>query len=488
MPEGSAGSGAADPDRSKPVARVVDAVARMFGRRKGDALATIPASAAAAMPPRSVPEPVPAPPNAVATSDPAPAAPPPPKPRGAPFQVDHAAISRLLKSIKSSGMQATAGRIQLVHFDDLRARLGKARWTEVSGRAMTIAEEVLKARLDATDIFTRYGDVAFVIVFAAIDDAAAAPKAAAIGEEIRSRLNADPLVGDAFAVKAVTAPVAALIKDAPEPTIQVLNKRLELVAAPSKQRVKSTLPSWLGDYETIYRPALYVPKRMIAVYVALPRRSAPKGKFLTGESAYLKGAGGVLTLEMDQILTQHVLTDLVNSEADRHQGFVGVLVNYYSLTTPTSDLLERYAALPADLKRRFVVEIAGITDSVPTAALTEVAGKLRAVASHVNLRVSLLDKKLARFGSVGLNSIGCDLMRPGVRGMPPDERDAAIRAFCERAKAAGMKVHIYGINDAELLKTAIAAGATYLAGDAVAPVARVPGPVIPIGESNPQEV
>jgi hypothetical protein len=388
---------------------------------------------------------------------------------------DREAIGRLLADIKANGLHATAGKIQLVHLDSVRRKFG-ARWAAVSARAMDLAERVLRDRLEASDVFTRYEDFAFVIVFSMIDDDVARSRADAISQRIHELLMADPELAGAFEVETVTAPVDELLLEDVAPTLETLDQGL--TPAPANQRTAPIrgAAEWMGALSLGYQPLFHVPERTIGVYVAMPHRELPDGTVLFGESAYPPGANGSLTEELDQLLTDRVIADLqmpVNAGRTR---IVATVISLHTLSN-SSKLLYRLGRLSDDVRRRFAVEIVGLSDGVPVGAVSDAAGKLRNVAGHVALRLSLTDTDIERFAPCGLRSIGCDLEHPDVAALSAGEREAAIQAFVERVKSTESCAHIYGISTMDTLKTAIAAGADYLSGDSIAPCSDTPRPV-----------
>jgi len=387
---------------------------------------------------------------------------------------DKEAVHRLLGDIKTRGLHATAGKIQLVHLDSVRRRFG-SRWPTVSARALAIAEAVLREELDEEDIFTRYENVAFVIVFSMIDDSVAQGRAAAISGRIHDRLMADRELAKVFDVQAVTAPIEAIVKDGavtPEALAEALE---EHVAGHQLTRIRGA-SALMGDLFIGYQPVFRVAERQIGVFIALPQRKTPEGEVLFGARAFPEGT--VITEEFDKLFTDHVINDLLLPVNAGNRRVVGTLMSHYSLSK-SARLIYRLGQLPDNMRSRFVVEIVGTPADASPDDLARVVRKLRNVTGHVALRVGLLDAGIERFAECGFRVFCGDLTEPDVASMDAGERDAALAAFVARVKAMEARVQIYGAETAGAIKASILAGADFVSGDAIALCAKKPQPVRP---------
>ncbi|MCZ6863792.1 MAG: hypothetical protein O7I42_26670, partial [Alphaproteobacteria bacterium] len=120
-----------------------------------------------------------------------------PQPDGplTPTLVDLEAVDHLLADLHRRGIKANVGKIQLVHVGAIRAAFGD-HWDRYAGRAMELAEGVLRQYLDPTDTYSRYENFAFIVVFSDLDAAYARERAAAISLEIQYRLLHDPMLAE----------------------------------------------------------------------------------------------------------------------------------------------------------------------------------------------------------------------------------------------------------------------------------------------------
>jgi hypothetical protein len=388
---------------------------------------------------------------------------------------DKDAVGRLLGDIKTRGLHATAGKIQLVHLDSVRRKFAE-RWPSVSARAMALAEEVLREELDEEDIFTRYENFAFVIVFSMIDDAVAQGRATAISSRIHDRLMTDPDLAKVFDVTAATAPVDALAGDAAEVTPEALGDALDAGPVGHDYSPIRGASALLGGLFIGYQPVFQVAERQIGVFVALPKRTTPDGETLFGARAFPEGS--VATEEFDKLFTDHVLNDLLLPVHAGKRRLVGTVMSHYSLSK-SARLIYRLGQLPEAMRSRFIVEIIGTPDDATPDALSGIVRKLRNVAGHVALRVGLRDAEIGRFAGCGFGTFCCDLSDADVAALEPGECDAVIAAFLTQVKAMEARAHIYGTATTGAVKSAILAGADFVSGDAIGLCSQKPQPVRP---------
>lgn len=95
-----------------------------------------------------------------------------------------------------------AGQVNLIGLDSLRELMG-GRWANAAERVHTVAASVLRRHLDTHDVFTRYGETEYLVVFGRLSVDAARAKAASIAREIHERCLGDPDLRDVHVRTAV---------------------------------------------------------------------------------------------------------------------------------------------------------------------------------------------------------------------------------------------------------------------------------------------
>ncbi len=103
---------------------------------------------------------------------------------GAEANAAEAAILRRLNRLASDRAPLVAGKVQVLNIESIRAHFGE-RWPSVADRVHDRIEAVLWRHLSAKDLFTRYGQLHYVLIFAEVAGDEAKAKAIVLGREVR---------------------------------------------------------------------------------------------------------------------------------------------------------------------------------------------------------------------------------------------------------------------------------------------------------------
>jgi hypothetical protein len=381
--------------------------------------------------------------------------------------VDHEAVNRILATIQERGIRPSAGKVQMVHLGDAREQAGD-RWRSLAERAMALAEMVLTDRLDPVDVFTRYRDHAFIVVFGELSEREAAWHAEAISREICLLLMQDSEFDDAITAEVVTARVDKLLPEPGGATVDDLDRALDDEAAARRIKADVGVDAIASEpLSTTYRPMLHVPNQMVGMFAALPRRRLKRGEWATGEAAYPRHGSEEVVLAMDLLLVRRVIKDVEHSIAAGQETIIGAMANLRSLSN-SQRILASLSTLNARVREHLVLEMVGVVPTLPVSRIVEVAGRYRTSVKALNLRISLLEPDVARYAPVGVNSIGCDLSSRELQRMSNAAIEEAVIRFVRSASTGGMSSHFYGVDNKALLSAAVAAGATFLTGNAIA--------------------
>ncbi len=437
---------------------------------------------------------------------------------------DAAAIENLLAAMRRQRIEVSDNNIQMVHFGALPQAVGR-RWTAYVERAMRLSEGVLLKRLDLDDIFTRYADFAFLVVFVGIEDQDAPDKAEALSEDIQHRLLLDrelaklapvreviariiDLLGDktpakilklaealdnnarllkkaaAKAGKTAAAPGAATAKhkakpgkNAPAFTARAGAKsdnKFKMLSGQTPNGPGAALPDWMGTFSAPFRPMLHINNRVVGIHACIPQRVTPDDGVLIGEAVYPKGEGGDLSKTIDFMLARHALDELRLALGAENKTQVSTMTTLNSLAT-SSELKDLFLGLNEKEGKQLIIEIAGVRQGTPSGQLSESVGKLRGNVRSVNLLVGLRDWKLEPFADIGLNAIGCDAAAPELRNLRAEVIAKAMTRFVDNVKAIGLGSYFHGVDSAYLLDAATEAGVDFITGDAFEPAVGQPG-------------
>lgn len=97
------------------------------------------------------------------------------------------ALHELCEQLFQKKEVLTSGRLRLIGLAQIRKRMGK-RWDGLCQVVYDTVEDVIEEHIGKSDIFVRYADDTYVIIFAHADIAAGEATAAIIAEEVRKRL------------------------------------------------------------------------------------------------------------------------------------------------------------------------------------------------------------------------------------------------------------------------------------------------------------
>ncbi|HUT51511.1 MAG TPA: hypothetical protein VM325_19455 [Alphaproteobacteria bacterium] len=150
------------------------------------------------------------------------------------------AIRGLLAKLRAAEIDAAAGMIQMVQLGDVREAFGE-QWAKMAETAMSIAEMLLRDRLEQSDVFARYLDYGFVVVFTRLDLEMAEPRAEALSQEISNLLLKKPELKEAFGAQQVTGPVSELIGANDSAPLETMTRELE-ARSQSKARQNGAIP------------------------------------------------------------------------------------------------------------------------------------------------------------------------------------------------------------------------------------------------------
>lgn len=122
---------------------------------------------------------------------------------GSARSAEQTAFKDALAGIFAAHASALAGRVQFLGLDAIKAGIGD-RWPSAKDRIHATARRVIQENLAPSDVSALYDDTNFVIVFATLDEAAAAVKCAIISDQIHAALLGDQGV-DGVSVQAAAA-------------------------------------------------------------------------------------------------------------------------------------------------------------------------------------------------------------------------------------------------------------------------------------------
>jgi hypothetical protein len=377
---------------------------------------------------------------------------------------------RLARIVKDRP-QSVAGKMQMLDLESVRALVGD-RWQEVAARAASIAEQVMAHRLAPTDVFAPYEESGYIMLFAELNEQQAKLKAASIAREIRERLVGELGGEDRDWVKAFVCKVPEMTTGTAALDIASLDaalvKTVNVAPPPIAQAADPELRKRVGEIGIIFRPTLFVPRKMMSIYDCRAQRLDALDRLHVGAYAYWR-ADAPMVFEIDRAVLQLALRQVRLIAEAPPAPLVQVTLHASSiLAISGGQLVDLCHGLDAPLRRHLVIEIAGANiGSGVTPRLHEAVQAVQPFCRGVIARVKPGFTDLQRLARFGFVSVGMDLDDPEI-----EVAQAMIRIdvlpLARLAHVAKLQAYLYGVATPEIARAARDAGFDYLNGPAVA--------------------
>jgi hypothetical protein len=396
---------------------------------------------------------------------------------------------------------AKTGQVNLIGIGRVRERLG-SRWPHHAVNADRIARNAIERYLIAGDIYARWKDEGYVVVFATLDSNHARVKCKLIGDEITKKLlgeEADDLseirhvevqsdgtvtfanvpgfeeivaftvgqdVGEAGA--AAVPPAGAVSSSFGASTAEP--------SLPAPQPPKISDP--LAELTYSYRPSWDPARGIIAAYLCVPMLpEAPGSARRTHAAAVLQD--DVPTREkLDFLTLMHAIGWVESLVREKRRLLITVPVRFETLCAATHR--RRYVEilrtrLSPEAASLLVIELVSVPDGVPEARLIEISSPLRAQARALIARLRPDTADFSQFAAARIAAAGCDLSEQGGSEVALMQQMAR---FSKGAAKAGVATYLRGISSLSLAAAALGAGFAHVDGDAVAALVDQPRGVV----------
>jgi PAS domain S-box-containing protein len=306
----------------------------------------------------------------------------------------------------------TAGRINLVGLDDVRAALGD-RWQARAERVMATAEAIIKRRCGVEDSFSRADDTSFLICFGSLNETEAAFRAAMIGREIRDRLIGQGDDPDNAFVRSIAATVRlpdgeiGSAADSRGFLLDGLDKELGRVEQAARETLQAAWASadcelepvlGLGQTDTIanhVRLPDELQRRLASAQAALPRKESE-------------------AFDLDALLLGLAARQAIG---DMAKGLsMPLMVNVRFDVFLTRRATERYFATCLKIDQRvgtrLILMLSALPQGLPKARLLDCVTRLRPFCRAVGYRIdSLADLAIIELSNSSIRSWRCPRRR-----------------------------------------------------------------------------
>lgn len=387
-----------------------------------------------------------------------------------------------LKSFARSDPQAAplAGRVNFIGLSKIREKLGD-RWGRVAERADEITRRAIERRLTAADVYTRYKELHYLIIFAHLPREQAQLKCALIAEEITKRLLGEDIAPDLLEVKTMISALGDALELEDVPRIESLAARLA-EGDPAQTERRVTQPpddddTWweaqppatadaMSGVAFVYRPMWDVRHKAITSYACTPIANPGGPQLHVSDPSVLR--------RLDALAQRRVITDLRNLVKANRRMMLALPVHFETLAALASrneymELCRR--GIPPEGSRLLVFELVSIPDGLPQSRLLELSAILRRFGRSVLMRSPVARTMFRPAAETGIAAVGIEA--PG-DSVPEARQMQDMERFAAAARRAGLTTYVHGLRTISLTTAAIAAGFDFVDGDVLTSVVERP--------------
>ncbi len=387
--------------------------------------------------------------------------------------------ARASKTAGETG-RTLAGAVNFIGLSKIKERLGE-RWEKLATRADEVARRAIEHRLDDVDVYTRQGELQYLVLFAHLSEEHARIKCSLIAEEITKRLLGDEISPEPLEVKTMVSQAQHDTAAGNAPDIAMLAARLaseeptaKAAAAPDDDWWDgSTADDPLDSIRLAYRPLWDVRRHALATYVCTPLASGAAGRLVLGDDEIAGAADAATVSRLDLMMQRRVIGDLRHLLATGRKLLLCLPVHFETMASnarrmPYLDRCRR--GIPQGGERCLAFEIVGAPAGMPQGRLLELSSSLKRHGRCVFLRATASHSIFRHPSETGISAIGLTHQSRGNERLEIE----AFQRFAAGAKKSGATTYIRGLRSLSLVTAAIGAGFDFVDGEAVASLAEKP--------------
>lgn len=402
---------------------------------------------------------------------------------------------RRLRNVLSDRADVISGRLHMIGLEKVKPSFGP-RWPQVADKAHELAKLAIERRLNPSDVYTRFGDLSYLLVFGNLGQAEAQVKCALIAREIAEKLLGTQAAAKLMQVSCVSmkengrlmfedvGDLDALIREfearwAEQQKIEKNARQIafQWIAEEDAERSWEALTKQIGY---IYRPMWTVRSQAVTTYHCLPTLPGEDGDMLVGYDVIPKEAPSRFIPKLDRLLLHKAAQELMWLRNAEKTLLLAVPVHFDTLARTQSRVayVNDCHEIPEELRRYLVLELVGVEDGVPAGRLIELTSALSTECRALLIRLPI---GFANFDAVGQTHVtACGLAVDGAT-MTEAALFKEFNRFCEEAERVHKQKYVHGLSSSSLLTAALSAGFGYVDGETVASVAEQPDAAYRLG-------
>lgn len=417
----------------------------------------------------------------------------------------HAPKSRNLSPEKQQALRAlceqlfkkrellTSGKLQLIGLANIKKKMGK-RWQGLCEIVYETTETVIKENISPNDLFIRYTDDTYVIIFANADLSASEAKASLIAEEVRRRLflldeealreieiresvrqtrteTLSSLDFSDFLDAFVAEPIETVVNptfDSPPEDYSAVYAKTEIESGAYKPNAKN-----LKDFKNpgqltfSYMPLWDVKRGALTTYICFASQQNSQKDLLEQHKDIYRKLSPESQVAADLQTLAHIKKELSRMEAEQRKLLVVCPVRYETLFG-----FESYEAYKQSLfniplaQRQFLILLILKPDNELGAKdaywfLAALKGHCRLFFTEVPLKQGIHYQALK---AMGLDGIGICIDKD----TPEQQVLAVLNSFSTAAKSHKIAhTFVLGVSSLSLTTSSVCAGFDYLGGTAI---------------------
>ena len=297
-------------------------------------------------------------------------------------------LEALLKDVLIH-QQKHSGHVHLIELKKIRHQMDKS-WEKSRKQIETKIHKVLDQYMLSEDLYARYNDTSYIVVFGSLYETEAHIKCRLICKEIAIALLGEEAEENVVEVMAITE------GDEGRLDIQPLSRVDNLV----HDMVQSTNQIPLDDEGTglrnlkfIYRPLLSVRTNVVSTFMCIPVRETQPGRFLSGYDVLDDPTDSyqICNLDLETLNTiTHEFDHLVETGA---RSLMAIPVHFETLSDRKlcGEYLKFCEPVASKHSKRIIFEIIGLPSGIPQSRLQELTSYLQIKSRAVIARLRVED-------------------------------------------------------------------------------------------------
>lgn len=372
--------------------------------------------------------------------------------------------TKLQKAILSGG-QVASGSCQFVGLGEFKEAFGPE-WEQLRERAISFCEGIIHNELGPDDVYMRFGNAGFLMLFEGQDDKQAQSHVDRIAALIRKRLLGDS-AGAQEHLQIETDVVNPRHYTDDRGNINT-SSLMDVFQGREEERascINSNDPSWFTrQLGKIYRPLWDVKRQVIVASQIYPTRDTSYGT-LRGRACLHGGADDPLVIHLDCFLAEQAKAALMSSLRENTSRPISLPVHFRSLIDENYETLsEVLATVPESLRaRQLSIEVVGVPESRDEMTFQHAIKNAQSFTKKVVVELPPEDRhafvaKAQRIKTIKLEID--DVMDSNGRSASA----ARIKQFCMSAKSHYFEVRVDNIDCIESFEIARDLGAEVIGG------------------------